>query len=296
MTASALHDFAQVIEAAGLHPAHIVADGRLHRCPAKGDRHGKESGWYVLHLDGTAAGVFGDWRSGLSEQWRHASTQAMTPDELARLRRGVAEAKAQRERERQRNRITAQRVAVERWKRATEAAPSHPYLRRKRVAVHGIRQLGALLLVPMRDASGTLWAVQSITGDGEKRFLRGARKRGLYHAIGAPVNSVLCIAEGYATAASIYEATGYPVAVAFDCGNLLPVARTLRGKYPHARFIVCADNDTETQARIGRNPGIEAATAAAQAVGGVLVSPTDLTPTGEDMPTHARTTDTDRAG
>ena len=137
--------------------------------------------------------------------------------------------------------------------------------------------------------------MQSITGDGEKRFMRGARKRGLYHAIGPQVAGVLCIAEGFATGASIHEATGHPVAVAFDCGNLLPVARTLRGKYPQARILICADNDTATAARTGRNPGIEAATEAAQAVGGVVAPPSDFPATGKDMTPHA-CTDADRAG
>jgi putative DNA primase/helicase len=203
----------------------------------------------------------------------------------------MAIARAQREREREQSRRAAQQVARDRWRRAIAADPAHAYLQRKQVGVHGLRQLGGRLLVPMRDVSGNLWAVQSITEEGDKRFLRGARKRGLYHAIGPQVEGVLCIAEGYATAASILEATGYPVAVAFDCSNLLPVARTLRGKFPRARFIVCADNDLATAERTGRNPGIEAALVAARAVGGVLASPSDFPTPGKDIP-HARATAT----
>ena len=50
---------------------------------------------------------------------------------------------------------------------------------------------------------------------------------GCYLLIGKP-DGALCIVEGYATGASIREAAGYAVAVAFNAGNLLPVARTLR--------------------------------------------------------------------
>lgn len=290
MSGDALRAFADVLAIAGLQPKALIADGTLHRCTAQGDRAGKQSGWYVLHLDGMPAGAFGDWRTGAMERWQHETGFSMDTATRERLAKAVALASAQRERERAKSRSAAQHVARDRWRRALPADAAHPYLQRKGVGVHGLRQLADRLLIPMRDAAGALWAVQSITPDGEKRFLRGARKRGLYHAIGPQVGDVLCIAEGYATAASILEATGYPVAVAFDCGNLLPVARTLRGKFPRARLIVCGDNDMTTAERTGHNPGIEAATHAAKAVGGVVASPSDFpATTGKDMP-HASTT------
>ncbi|NJR40975.1 MAG: hypothetical protein HC781_21710, partial [Leptolyngbyaceae cyanobacterium CSU_1_4] len=69
---------------------------------------------------------------------------------------------------------------------------------------------------------------QRIAESGEKKFLYGGRKSGLWHWVGTPPTdqaapAPLLIAEGYATAASVYEATGYPCAVAFDCGNLIHV-------------------------------------------------------------------------
>lgn len=285
MSADPYRDFAAALQAGGLITASVIADGKLHRCKAEGDKHGKQSGWYVLHLDGIPAGSFGDWRTNQRVQWVHdcANIDKATRE---RLLEDVRKAEAQRERDRLRNRLEAKHEARNLWARAALANPEHPYLSAKRVGVYGLRQLGRRLLVPMRDASGDLWAVQQISEEGEKRFLRGARKRGLYHAIGPAVASVLCIAEGYATAASIFEATGYPVAVAFDCGNLLPVAKALREKYPHARFLICADNDTATAKRLGRNPGIEAATEAAKAVSGVVVSPFDFPGTGKDMYTN----------
>ena len=80
----------------------------------------------------------------------------------------------------------------------------------------------------------------------------------------------LCIAEGYATAASIYESTGYAVAVAFDAGNLEPVAVTLRRKFPKTKIVICADNDIGTP----RNPGLTRALEAARAVDGLVALPT----------------------
>src|SRR5207247_8290229 len=84
-----------------------------------------------------------------------------------------------------------------------------------------------------------------------KLYLAGGRAAGCYHAIGKP-NGVLAVAEGYATAASIHQATGYAVAVAFDAGNLEPVAVALRAKYPELRIVVCADDDYLTAG----NPGL----------------------------------------
>src|SRR5262249_45633045 len=82
-------------------------------------------------------------------------------------------------------------------------------------------------------------------------------------------NGLLCIAEGYATAASIHEATGHAVAVAFDAGNLEQVARALQAKYPDLRIVICADDDYRTAG----NPGITRATEAARVVGGLVAVP-----------------------
>src|SRR5690606_38018467 len=70
----------------------------------------------------------------------------------------------------------------------------------------------------------------------------GLVKKGHFHLIGSPQHLVL-VAEGYATAASLHEATTFPVAVAFDAGNLAPVAAALRKRYRHARILICADDD-----------------------------------------------------
>ena len=74
------------------------------------------------------------------------------------------------------------------------------------------------------------------------------------------------VAEGYATAASVHEATGYPVAVAFDAGNLEPVAETIREKLPDCSIIIAGDNDKS-------GVGQEKARAAAAASGGKVVIP-----------------------
>ena len=58
--------------------------------------------------------------------------------------------------------------------------------------------------------------------------------------------------EGYATGATVHEATGWPVVVAFDCGNLLPVTKAMRAKYPDTRLLICCDDDYKQKSK---NPG-----------------------------------------
>lgn len=120
----------------------------------------------------------------------------------------------------------------------------------------------------MRDTGGIIHSLQFIDGEGNKRFLSGGRKKGCYFPIGSP-GEPLCIAEGYATAASIHEATGFPVAVAFDAGNLEPVARAMRAKFSKIKIILCADNDAQTPG----NPGLTKAREAAAACGALLAVP-----------------------
>lgn len=151
-----------------------------------------------------------------------------------------------------------------------EAAPAtgHEYLTRKGIKPHGVKSHGHHLLIPMRDTSGKLHSLQTIAPDGGKRFQPGGRVKGCYHAIGKP-EGVLIVCEGYATGASIHEATRHAVAAAFNAGNLRAVAEALRVKYPELRLILAADDDVATPG----NPGLTKATEAARAVGGYLAIP-----------------------
>ncbi|WP_244220706.1 toprim domain-containing protein [Xanthomonas vasicola] len=253
--------------------ASVVADGRLRRVRAEGDGSGQRSGWYVLHAGPPLAGTYGNWKTGASAQWRDCEGGSLSAAELAEIREKARRAQRQQQAECARRHAAAREAALAQWRQAEAASATHAYLVAKGVASYGLRQSAGHLLVPMRDAEGHLWSMQTIAADGSKRFLAGGRKRGLYYSIGREVSEVVCIAEGYATAASIYEATGYPTAVAFDAGNLEPVARELRSKFPDALIVLCADDDAATALCRGINPGVANAQRAAHAVGGVVALP-----------------------
>ncbi len=123
----------------------------------------------------------------------------------------------------------------------------------------------------MHDTAGCLHSLQFIDKNGNKRFLSGGRKKACHFLVGAP-SQTLCIAEGYATAATIHETTGHAVAVAFDAGNLMPVAQILRLKHPYIKLIICADNDDNTKG----NPGLTKARQAATAIDGLLAIAGDV--------------------
>jgi putative DNA primase/helicase len=262
-------NFKAALERAGLFTKDkITTDGKLHRFTVQGDKLGSKNGWYVLNGDGLPAGSFGSWKTGFKGTWCAKAENFLTTAEREEFRQRMNATRKAREVEEQARRKAASDKALEIWKTSPPAPDDHPYLVKKGVRNHGLRLHKDTLVIPMRDCAGNLHSLQFIEGEVNKRFLSGGRKKGCYFLIGSPLES-LCIAEGYATAASIQESTGLPVAVAFDAGNLEPVARALRAKFPNAKIIICADNDTET---LG-NPGLTKATEAAAACGGLLAVP-----------------------
>ena len=245
----------------------IIADGRIHRCNAEG-RGGKGDAAYLLHLDGIPAGGFENWRDGFGwENWRADIDRTLSPAEEAAHRVKLENSRRERELEEAKRKATARKRALSVFEDAA-LCDSHPYTDRKGIQTHGARLQGDRLVLPLRDADGTVHSLQFIGPDGEKRYLSGGRKAGCYFDIGQP-DSVLCVAEGFATGASVHEATGYAVAVAFDAGNLAAVTKALHKKHPDLRLIVCADDDYLTAG----NPGISKATEAALSIGALLAVP-----------------------
>ncbi|WP_298233120.1 DUF927 domain-containing protein [uncultured Azohydromonas sp.] len=222
---------------------------------------------------------------------------APAPDPVA-LQRAAEEKQRQREAEEARRRALADKVAQKAarlWEHASEQGSS-AYLQRKGVQAHGVRFMrDGTLLVPMRNEAGELQNLQQIAptkpteeehaaGQREKRYLYGGRKAGLWHLVGDPQGAALLVlAEGYATASTVHEVAGHPVAVAFDSGNLPEVAKALRRLYPAARLLVAGDDDKATEERTGKNPGRIKARAAARAAGGLAFFPEGLPEGGSDF-------------
>ena len=245
----------------------IVFDGKIHRYhDPNHDKHGEQNGWFkgCDNSNGSFGGTVGHWKLGCKKNWTSRDRREFSPAEKAEYARQMAEARQREELERQRFQERVRQKAETLWKQARHADHSHPYLVRKGIKPHGIRQLVQSLVVPLRDSAGVLWSLQFIDPDGGKRFLSGGRTAGCYWSVGPAPVDVLLISEGAATASTLLEAAGYPVAAAMNAGNMKAVALALREKYPKIRLLLCADADP-----VGR----EKAQAAADAAGGTMIEP-----------------------
>ena len=232
---------------AGLEPPEaIYLDGKLHRFNSgtKGSPGHSKPGWYVAFGDGVPAGRFGCWRAGIEQAWQAEMGRKLTiAEEMAHTRR-MAEAKAAREAEQERSQAVAATTVDAIWTAGGAASADHPYLARKGIAANGARVTGdGRLMVPLYGAEGDLASVQYISADGEKRYHPGGATGGKFWMLGEP-SATIYIAEGFATAATIHQATGKACAVAYSASNLVPVTGALRERFGAQQdLVIVADND-----------------------------------------------------
>jgi putative DNA primase/helicase len=260
-------------------PADIIADGKLRRFFVPQDKSHTKNGWYILHSDQMPAGAYGCWKRGISENW--CSQKGLgTQDGKSLSRERMAAFIRQRDEVEEHRHAKCQKRAAVIWGNATEEGTiDHPYTMTK-----GIRPFGARtnhrgnLIIAIRDHQGNLRGLQFIkpkkdpeTGR-DKNFLAGTSKKGRFVLIGENYEAAdaLLFCEGWATGCTLHEASGLPVVVCFDAGNLQAVAEVWRAKRPNQKFIICADDDHLTSG----NPGLTHALKAAQAANGCLAAPT----------------------
>lgn len=263
-TADPTEQFKAAMQEAGIIPPDaIIGDGQLHRFNIDG----KPNGAYVLHLDGCAAGYFQDFKQRIKQTWK--ITGHFQP--LSDLQRQAFKAQfrkqdAERQAEQDAKHMQAAEKAACIWANAKPAPSNHPYLVKKRINPHGAR-LGRnnALIIPLYNVKSELAGLQFISETGGKRFLSGSLKKGCFWQIGETTATIL-IAEGYATAASLYEDTGFMTVIAYDCGNLKDVSMVIRSLYPDAKIIICGDNDKN-------GAGQKAAKSAASACSGKYLLP-----------------------
>ena len=262
--------------------------GQMHRVAVEGDRGKKTSGSYKGYLDGTPAGYAHNFKTGEEIRWKASgNVRSLTAEEREKRRQQIeANARAcEAERKQWEEKVAgiAQRI----WEKSLPAV-QHAYLQAKDVLAHWLRQdRQGNLLVPMQDETGKIWNLQTIGKDGTKMFgvtitqngnreRVGGRKQGLYAVIGGlEPGKPVAIGEGYSTAATFYETTGIPTAVAFDSGNLMPVAKAIPAEDPDRKIIFAADNDHHLPRREPPLPnvGLEKAFEAAKEVGGLVIAP-----------------------
>uniref|UniRef100_A0A9E8CSX3 Phage/plasmid primase, P4 family n=1 Tax=Bosea sp. NBC_00436 TaxID=2969620 RepID=A0A9E8CSX3_9HYPH len=300
-------EFVAAMATAGIRtPDKIIGDGKLHRIYVEGDRKGSKNGHYVLHLDHPASGAFGSYRLGISDTWTIDKLERLSQDDREALRKRMEQAARERADELAKSQATCRTAAAAILAACEPASPSHPYLVRKGLKVTpGLKQLArdvryevndedkprrvarkGVLVIPIYGPDKTLHSVQTIDDDGRKHFLSGTNKAGHYWSVGKLTPRIV-IGEGFSTCSTIHSATGLCTVIAFDAGNLKPVARAIRAKYPEHEIVIGADNDRFTMKPVP-NPGMTKACEAAAEVGGLVAwpefEPGALMPNG-DAPT-----------
>ena len=283
-------EFGDELKAAGIDLKDApLMDGKWHRVALEGDKKGEKNASYRAFLDGVPNGQIKNFRSDDLTRWVSRG-EKLSDEQRATIKAEFAQRQSKRIEERQVVQKDASMVAQSRWDKAKDVSGlSTAYLQSKRVENHGLKiDDKGRTLIPLRDIEGKLWSVQSINKEGLKRFTTGAKKRGLMHVID-PLNLIdqksgskgatginkgtIFVAEGYSTAASVFEATNQPTVVAFDASNLKPVGEAIHKKYPQAKIVMAADNDHKLEDRPIGNVGMTKAIDAAIAVGGSVVAP-----------------------
>lgn len=254
-----------------------IDDGNWHYVKIVDGKKGNAAGRFILNVaggrDGRPCGFIENYISGGRLSWV-MDCPGLTPEQAARMK---AEALAREQAATLALEVRQRAVADEASKIwASASVESHGYLDLKGVQGHGVRvATGAALLnysafkndegrtiiraneryalIPLMDEHQKLWALQAISEDGKtKAFMSGGRKKGLFCVIGdagvgesrLPVSGDLGFVEGFATGATLYEETGFPVTVCFDAGNLEAVAKDVGQRLaPEVKKVIGADND-----------------------------------------------------
>ena len=240
-------NFRVAILAALGHAPELIEPGRIHRFSTSA-RASDKAGWCQLFEDGRA-GVFGDFRSGMSSVWTAQRRGLMTPTERADMARQLARAKTQREtQQHQQWTDNAQRNAAL-WATTMPVSDGDPvslYLRRRGLAgpvpehlrLHprlinwdgGDRGTWPAMIAPLIRPDGVVLALHRtyLTSDGSKAPVPTAKKltgaagplAGACIPLHDAQQGVIGIAEGIETAQAAHLASGLPTVAAYCAGNL----------------------------------------------------------------------------
>ena len=253
----------------------IMFDNQWHDVPLEGQKSGKASGSYRVFGDAVKTLVVQNHKSGEQFRITHTGQELTAAD-----RRVISEQREQQAEANAKARAENYNKAAGKAKALYSAAPwadkDHAYLQEKGVGAFGLKETrDGSLAIPMRNIEGKVRSMQFIDPEGKKRFMFGGQKTGNMHLID-PEKSIregkaetILIAEGYATGATLHQVTGKPVAVAFDAGNMQPVAEAIRERNPRADIVLMADNDHTAEI----NDGLDKAGKAAEAVDGRVALP-----------------------
>lgn len=244
---------------------------------------GEKKCWLMAHVELTTGGrenwhvTFSDYSEVENYVYRNYDKEKISEEDKRRYAENIQRQKEEAAKVAEKDFQEMQGKAKAIWDSAALEGYSE-YLTRKQISGHGCRFYEGKIVIPLWNvplwkALGSiapLTGLQFISEDGAKRFLPGTRKTGSFYSMHKGASPTIYISEGFATGSSIFEAMQSTVYVAFDCGNLIHVAKVVRAAHPGIGIVICADND---RAREKGNVGVEKAKEAAAAVDGLVVIP-----------------------
>ena len=257
ITGGEISDLVSQMNGDGLRVDHIDTTGELQRVSViattgvRADRSGERSGYYVFfQTDQLMVCVYGNWRSNLNWKWSNKAVSNLSPSEQAELSRQVQIANERAKANRKERQEEVAKECAERFDiRGQELDKEHKYLVSKKVKNVGLKVNNRNeLLIPIRSISGEIVSLQTISPTGTKKFASSSKVKGGIFLIGCDHNSLpnlseIYVAEGYATAVSVAEATNKPVAVVFAAPFCLEACSEIR-KVSQAKLILALDNDS----------------------------------------------------
>ncbi len=253
-----------------------IMDGQRQRVATVEDKNGKKSGVYRGFSDRRPGGWFINYHRAETEKsvtnWSATGGES-DPITSLHIRAGARQSQDDAERARQVKYAEQTLAAKALYDRLPTADPAHPYLERKGIeATPELRQTrNGALVVPFFNASGEFRTLQYIPPTGDKYLFKDAPKQGHFLVVGGALKAgqPVLYAEGYATARSLNQATGQPVVMTIDAGNMVAVAKVLHQQYPDSLHLFLADLDHTKEV----NKGLLMATQAAELIGGQVLYP-----------------------
>lgn len=280
-----IQDLINEMQSRGLLVDFVDTSGELVRCKVgavdgvRPDKSGEQSGYYVYNqIDAEKfVCVFGNWRTSFEGKFLSYSANDLTPGQQQDLQRKLEEANNRRQEAKRKQQEEVSVYAKEKFELAEDVI-QHKYLEDKNIKNYGLKQVNGNLLVGVYSITKTntetlvkdIKSLQYIFPNGDKKFVGGGAVRGNVNLIGCDVYDLLhlpnlIVCEGYATGASIYEATGVPCMVVFSANFCLTACTRLREITGHSntKLILALDNDKN---QVGNTKANEVATAVQNSV------------------------------
>ncbi|HBW5254067.1 TPA: hypothetical protein ME689_004874, partial [Klebsiella pneumoniae] len=241
----------------------VEFDGEKHYVDTEDGKPGSKKGVYAAFLDGRPAGWYRDYKNGGEIQKWVSKGAAPNPEQMAILRADAAARREQRATERaEKFDQTAGRL-MEVFNTLPDATGGEAYHQTKQInAANGVKTDPAgNVVIPLYNSDGEFRTLERIWPDGTKHLEKDGQAWGSFFVAGGQLRDGenILYAEGYATAESISEATGRPVVMTVNAGNMVEVARHLHEQYPNSQHFFLADNDVYKEVNAGLNYANEAA-------------------------------------